>query len=95
MPNLNIIGDGPELAKLNNWVNENNLDDIVRFHGRIVDSDVIEVFFRKSYACISPNQAGLSVIESMAYGVPFITSKYPITGGEYNAIIEGANGFFL
>lgn len=94
LPNLNIIGDGPELAKLNNWVNENNLDDIVRFHGRIVDSDVIEVFFRKSYACISPNQAGLSVIESMAYGVPFITSKYPITGGEYNAIIEGANGFF-
>jgi glycosyltransferase involved in cell wall biosynthesis len=94
LPKLNIVGDGPELKKLNNWVTENNLADKVKFHGRITDSNLIEDFFNKSYACISPNQAGLSVIESMAYGVPYVTSKYPITGGEYNAIIEGANGFF-
>jgi glycosyltransferase involved in cell wall biosynthesis len=94
LPTLNIVGDGPELKSLINWVNENKLDDLIKFHGRITDSDLIEGFFRRSFACISPNQAGLSVIESMAYGVPFVTSKYPISGGEYNAIIEGANGFF-
>jgi glycosyltransferase involved in cell wall biosynthesis len=95
LPTLNIVGDGPELKSLINWVNENKLDDLIKFHGRITDSDLIEGFFRRSFACISPNQAGLSVIESMAYGVPFVTSKYPISGGEYNAIIEGANGFFF
>lgn len=95
LPKLNILGDGPEFQSLRNWVKLNELDAQIKFYGRVTDKNEIEKYFSKAIACISPRQAGLSVVESMAYGVPFVTSKYPITGGEYTAIVEGANGYFF
>ena len=94
VPILEIIGDGPQENMLINWVKENNLTQSINFRGRITDESILIKYFQNALACISPKQAGLSVIKSLGYGVPFITSKYPITGGEYTAIIEGATGFF-
>jgi glycosyltransferase involved in cell wall biosynthesis len=95
VPILNIVGDGPELLDLKKWVHDHSLGEKIRFHGRVTDRNQIRLFFNKAIVCVSPKQAGLSVIESLAHGVPFVTSKYPITGGEYNALIEGVNGFFF
>lgn len=95
LPRLNIVGDGPDLVLLNNWVKENKLDGVIEFHGRIIDSKILEPFFLRAIACVSPLQAGLSVQKCFAHGVPFITSKYPITGGEFTSILHNKTGLFF
>ncbi len=92
---INIVGDGPMRKE---WIEMSNTLGIggrVHFHGKIEDSVKQEPFFESAFACISPGQAGLSVLQSMAYGIPFITSRDAITGGERLNIIDGNNSIFF
>ena len=81
-PNLDIIGSGSDYDRLLNITSELNLNKKVFFHGGIYDDSTLACFFNKSIVCISPNQAGLSVLKSMSFGVCFVTSYEAITGGE-------------
>ncbi|HBN04504.1 MAG TPA: glycosyltransferase, partial [Bacteroidales bacterium] len=86
IPNLHIVGDGSEFEAIRDWILNHNLENKIILEGAIFEEEKLSVLFRQSIACISPNQAGLTVQKSMAYGVPFITYKYAITGGERLAI---------
>ena len=43
---------------------------------------------------MSFGQAGLAVLQSMAFGVPFITKRNAISGGEKYNIVDENNGIF-
>lgn len=95
IPNLLLVGDGAERKKLENLVNEKGLTSKVSFLGKITDNEALKGIFESSYICISPRQAGLSVLKSMAYGVPFVTVENAITGGEIFNIKNKQTGLIL
>ena len=89
---LHLIGDGDERDNIYKWIADNDMGSYVFMHGAIFNEKELELHFRESYACFSPGQAGLSVLSSMGHGVPYVTSKYAITGGEIFSITTGFNG---
>lgn len=89
---LHIIGDGPEYGAIKKWIQNNKLTEHIIMHGSIYKHDILEKHFREAIACISPGQAGLTVLTSMGYGTPFITRYDAITGGEIFNIKNGNNG---
>jgi len=95
LPDIEIIGGGPEFEFLNGWIIKNNLRKKIHLRGAVFDKREKLKYFDKSLACISPKQAGLSVLECMGYGVPFITEYDSITGGERFNIVHGVNGMYI
>lgn len=95
MPHLKIIGDGSLKQKIITFICDHNLTDLVELKGPIYDKLQLNKCFENAIACISPKQAGLSVLTSMSNGVPFITTKSAITGGEIFNISHGVNGIIL
>lgn len=92
LPQLDIVGDGADASQLKQFVADKNLAELVVFHGAIYDENELSAHFKRALLCVSPHQAGLSVAKSMGYGVPFVTYKESITGGERYHITHGENG---
>lgn len=94
IPNLIIIGDGPEKENIEKFICNEKLNEKIILLGEIIEEKLISKELNKAILCISPAQAGLSVLNCFAHGVPFLTSFYPFSGGEFTSIIEGVTGFF-
>lgn len=92
---LNVVGDGEEYKNLHNLAKELNIQDIVTFYGRVNEENKIKSILNESLFVVSPGQAGLSVMHSFSYGLPFITYKNCITGGELEHITNGYNGVIV
>jgi glycosyltransferase involved in cell wall biosynthesis len=92
MPDLDIIGDGSESETLRGLVNDLGLESKINFHGSIFDDHELAEYFNRAIICVSPRQAGLSVLKAMSFGICFVTSNDAITGGEILNIDNGRTG---
>ncbi|MBK93955.1 MAG: hypothetical protein CMP33_07215 [Rickettsiales bacterium] len=91
---LTLIGNGPDKNYLLNLINDLGINDNVEIVSALNNSDDLAKYYLESIASISFGQAGLAVLQSMAFGVPFITKKNAVSGGEINNIIDNKNGIF-
>lgn len=89
---IDIIGEGEMMPDLIALVKELNIQEHVRFHGAITDNAVLGPFFRRAIAIVSPGQAGLTILHGFAHGVPIVTFRNAISGGEMENIVDGENG---
>lgn len=92
---LRVVGDGAMRGELEALAADLNISGAVRFEGAVTDAERKKAFFASAAVTVSPLQAGLSVAESFSFGVPYITHRNPISGGEYLSIKDGENGFLF
>jgi glycosyltransferase involved in cell wall biosynthesis len=92
IPVLNIIGSGDEYSNIESWIISNDLTSKIFLRGAIFKDIDLEPYFQKALITVSPHQAGLSVLKSMGFGVPFITRFDSITGGERFNIVNNETG---
>ena len=88
---IDIVGEGPENAKIKALVSKLNIEDRVIFHGAITDNKQLKPLFSKAFAYVSPGPVGLGVLHSLAYGVPVITKSKQKHGPEFENLSDEKN----
>ncbi len=92
---LDIIGDGVERGNLENYIEKNNLNEMVTLHG-FQGKDYIDKILDESsiYLMTSYTESfGIVLIEAMSHGVPCIA--YNSAEGAREIINSGENGYLI
>jgi glycosyltransferase involved in cell wall biosynthesis len=89
---VHFFGNGPSLPILQNFVENNHLQDRVVFHGMVSDrSDIYNSF--DALAVTSETEGlSLAIMEAMAYHCPILASD---VGGNSKLVSNGVNGFLF
>lgn len=89
---LHFIGEGPNMKRLIDYVDENKLKCKVTFHGQIPNA-INEIPKYDIFALISDWEGfPISTIEAMSQSKPVIVSN---SGGAPEAILESFNGYII
>ena len=86
-----FVGDGPVKAAAQSIAKQSKCNDRIEFHPGTTDATQIADYYSRAIAAFSIGQAGLSVLQSLGYGVAFITVKDAISGGEIENLADGYN----
>ena len=93
---LMLVGDGPERSRLQALAKDLRLGERLMMPGRVNDPDKLGAYYTRALVSVSLNQAGLSVLQSMGFGVPFLTVCGSLSPGyETLNITDGVNGFVV
>ncbi|NLN89373.1 MAG: glycosyltransferase [candidate division WS1 bacterium] len=89
---LTIVGDGPEADPLRVRASDVGIADRVEFTGSVTNEAELAPYFNTSFVSVSPGYVGLSIIHSMAYGLPMLVADNEPHAPEIVALSPGANG---
>lgn len=92
---LDIIGDGEEREKLENYIKENELENYVTLHGFQGKDYIDEILHNSSvYLMTSYTESfGIVLIEAMSHGVPCVA--FDSAEGAREIIQSGNNGYLV
>lgn len=87
-PNIScvIVGDGPELKKLQTMVKEYKLEENVTIMGRLESSDDVYALMKSSKVFVSPSIRegfGITILEAYACGLSVVTVKHRDNAAQY------------
>jgi len=88
---LNIVGDGPDEARLQGLAQKLGLGDAVHFLGYRPRHEIVDLLYRSHlFLNASPKEGwGLTVIEANECGVPVVASRRP---GLVDSVRDGETG---
>ncbi|MCF6775569.1 glycosyltransferase family 4 protein [Thiotrichales bacterium 19X7-9] len=89
---LVLVGDGKELDNIKYLLRTKNILDRVVLVGKVNSADKLLDYYREAIISVSFGQAGLSVLQSLGFGVPFLTKRNAVSGGEKSNIKDQFNG---
>jgi glycosyltransferase involved in cell wall biosynthesis len=90
---LVIAGDGPLRAELEAMAAGAGAD--VTFLGHVTDYDRLAELYAGAIASVSPGYVGLSIVQSLSFGVPMIVARDEPHAPEVEAAREGVNCRFV
>lgn len=90
-----LVGSGIEEQNLKKLSKALNIEEKVIFLGYVDKLEILADLYNSSICSISVGQAGLAVSQSLGFGVPFVTHKHAVTGGEIHGVVHGHNGYLL
>ena len=88
---LELVGDGPDEARLRKLCAGLDLEDAVRFRGYLPREQIVDLLYQsRLFLNPSPKEGwGLTVIEANACGVPTVASRRP---GLVDSVRDGETG---
>lgn len=92
---LHIVGSGDQLNHLVEMSSHSAFVDRIIFHGHIAEVQRLKNLYSDCAASVSPGYVGLSMTQSLSFGVPMIISREEPHSPEIEAMIEGFNGSFF
>lgn len=92
---LVFIGDGPLAGGLREQVANGDASDYVKLIGQVNDIDRLREYYRRAVASVSPGYVGLSVTQSLSFGVPMIIAREEPHSPEIEAARDGFNCKFF
>jgi glycosyltransferase involved in cell wall biosynthesis len=93
--NLVFVGEGSEMQYLKNQATSYNLSNRVTFTGTINDQNQLRYFYERAIASVSPGYVGLSLIQSLSFGVPMLIAADEAHSPEIAAAKDGENCIFF
>ncbi|CAL4860781.1 glycosyltransferase [Microbacterium sp. MM2322] len=72
---VEVVGSGDEEERLKRLASELGVGERTRFHGEITSPVQLQSIYRNVVAAVSPGYAGLSVTQSLGFGVPVLVAK--------------------
>ncbi|MGE0544876.1 MAG: glycosyltransferase family 4 protein [Dehalococcoidia bacterium] len=92
---LIFVGEGPARGELERHADKAGLSGRVEFTGHVADPAALKTLFARSIAGVSPGNAGLSITQSLSFGVPMIIARNEPHGPEIEAAREGENALMF
>ena len=87
---LVIVGDGPMLNSMRSRAAEVP-GAAVEMLGHIADAETLRELYRRAIAAVSPGYVGLSITQSLGFGVPMLIARYEPHAPEIEAARDGWN----
>lgn len=89
---LVFVGDGPLRVVLEQRANDACLGDRVVFSGHVSDVEALRAIYGRAIVSVSPGYVGLSLTQSLGYGIPMLIARDEPHSPEIEALVEGKNG---
>ena len=92
---LVFVGDGPLRRRLEERARDAGVANRVHFAGHVSGVEEVRAVYAEALASVSPGYAGLSLIQSLGFGVPVLIARDEPHAPEIEAAVEGFNVEFF